>query len=403
VRRNSGRWVPPVTPRVVQRLRLRNLEDERRATDRSNVGAVAKNGGGLGMRDKRKLVLGISAGVVAIVAAVAAAASAGKLDWLPVFGGSGETSESVPAAAANELARRFAPVLRLAAGEPFVPLSRKEYLSVAALDSSTGGPLTITRPLSLPQLPVTPACPRRCRLFLDLDDTSRPGGHTALGPYRRLESRAHPSGTPPTVYYHVLHWTPSNDYTVQYWFLYLFNSFPFDHHESDWEDVIVRVSDDKSPEEVFFSTHARGRTAKWTDVESTGDHPVVYPARGSHANYANTGRRGSQPVLIACKAVLHRLACFSSHGRALRDRSDGCGTTLGPQGVSARPRAAAADSLCASLAPQGVGPVIGYTLRPLTWPAFAGNYGPYKNKFFRDPQRRPVEWPKALDWLESAR
>ena len=51
----------------------------------------------------------------------------------------------------------------------------------------------------------------------------------------------------------------------------------------------------------------------------------------------------------------------------------------------------------------GVGPVVEYVLRPLTWPAFAGNYGPYKKKFFRDPQRRKVEWPKTLDWLESGR
>src|SRR5205814_1527805 len=127
---------------------------------------------------------------------------------------------------------------------------------------------TTTKRPSLSQLPVTPACPRRCRLYLDLEEGGGPGGHAALTPYKRLETRALRAATRPTVYYHVLHYTPSGDYTVQYWFLYLFNAFRFDYHESDWENVIVHASDEKAPEEVFFSTHARGRTASWKDAES---------------------------------------------------------------------------------------------------------------------------------------
>src|SRR5438067_5942423 len=285
--RNPGRGVPPVAPGVVQRVRLGERDDECRAPPRRKLGRARRKGSRLVVKNRRKLVLGVAVGAVA-VGLVALAASAGKLDCVPVFGGSGETPETVTAPTARELAREFAPVIRLAAQDPFAPIDRAEDLSVADLDTSSGGPVTVTRRPSLSQLPVTPPCPKRCRLYLDLEERGGPGGHTKLGSYTTLESTAEPPGVPPTVYYHVLHYTPSGDYTVQYWFLYLFNSFPFDHHESDWDDVIVRVSDARAPEEVFFSTHARGRTASWKDVESTGDHVVDYSAFGSHANYANT-------------------------------------------------------------------------------------------------------------------
>lgn len=344
-------------------------------------------------------------GGAVIVGVLLVAADLYWFHWTPIFRGSGETSEAVAPKQARELARRFAPVIRLAAGEAFVPLSRGAYLSVADLKAvSSGGVATFTHHPSLAQLPVTPPCARRCRLFLDLEEKPEPGDRTLLASYARLETRARASAAGPLVYYNVLRYTPSGDYTVQYWFLYLFNRFRFDNHESDWEEVIVHLDAETVPQEVFFSTHSRGQTESWKSVATTsGEHPLVFSGLGSHANFKDIGLHGFHQVLIACKAVLRQRVCLTSRTRLIRDRSDGCGPTLVPRGVAGPPRPAPEKRLCVRFARTGVGPTVEYGLQPLFWPVFAGNYGPHKTKFFRDPQRRPLEWSKSLDWLESVR
>jgi Vacuolar protein sorting-associated protein 62 len=344
----------------------------------------------------------ISLLVLAILVLVAGVLAA--IRWVNPFGGSDETPEAVAGSLAGQLAKRFAPVLRLAAREPFVPLDRARYLSVADLvEVSAAGSRAIASP-SPAALPVQSACGDGCRIFLDLQESTKPGGHLQLGAYKRLESRALRAEAQPSVYYHVTHYTPSDDYTVQYWFLYLFNHFPFDDHESDWEESIVRIDEDRHPQEVFFSTHSRGITRAWDDVEHVGDHPVLYVALGSHANYPRPGRLGTQRVLLGCKAVLRKVACISAHGVLVKDRSNGCGGTVAPADVSEVSRSQDEARLCRSVSRAGASSsVLHYSLLRLGWPAFVGNYGPYTRKFFRDPQRRRVEWGSPLDWLESVR
>jgi Vacuolar protein sorting-associated protein 62 len=344
----------------------------------------------------------ISLLVLAILALVAAALAAIK--WGNPFGGSGETPEAVTGPLAGQLARRFAPVLRLAAHESFVPLDRARYLSVADLvEVSTTGSKAIASP-SPAALPVRSACGEDCRIFLDLQESPKPGGHHQLRAYERLERRALRAGARPSVYYHVTRYTPSGHYTIQYWFLYLFNRFRFDDHESDWEQSIVRVDEDQHLQEVFYSTHSRGITRARDDVERVGDHPVLYVARGSHANYPSRGRHGTQQVLLGCKAVLHKVACISANGVLVKDRSNGCGDTVAPADVAEAPRSPAKVRLCRSVGGGAASSnVLHYSLLRLGWPAFVGNYGPYATKLFRDPQRRRLEWGSPLEWLESVR
>jgi hypothetical protein len=80
---------------------------------------------------------------------------------------------------------------------------------------------------------------------------------------------------------------------LQYWLYYPFNDWN-NKHESDWEMIQLMfdassASDalKRSPTEVGYSQHEGAERAAWDDskLEKKGLHPVVYPGRGSHANY----------------------------------------------------------------------------------------------------------------------
>jgi hypothetical protein len=66
------------------------------------------------------------------------------------------------------------------------------------------------------------------------------------------------------------------------------------HHEGDWECVIVRVdgplTGTTALREVYYSQHSGGEWVQATGVELSDDgRPVVYSARNSHANYPKAG------------------------------------------------------------------------------------------------------------------
>ena len=95
--------------------------------------------------------------------------------------------------------------------------------------------------------------------------------------------------------------------TIQYWFFYSFNYQPvsaFDfgplrggvvkggYHEGDWESVAVLLSGHRHrPRYFWMARHKDGRMLPWgdEDLAKVGDHPVVYAARGSHADYESCG------------------------------------------------------------------------------------------------------------------
>ncbi|MGH3037977.1 MAG: hypothetical protein ACRDLZ_00990 [Gaiellaceae bacterium] len=95
---------------------------------------------------------------------------------------------------------------------------------------------------------------------------------------------------------------------LEYWFYYYFNDFN-NKHESDWEGIQLVFDADTvaealrtEPSEVGFAQHEGGESADWNDekLEKVGDHPVVYPAAGSHASYFTDnlwlGRSASEGV-----------------------------------------------------------------------------------------------------------
>lgn len=60
-------------------------------------------------------------------------------------------------------------------------------------------------------------------------------------------------------------------------------------HIGDWEHNMVRFKDGK-PQAIWYSQHGNGQAFSYKAVEKIGLRPVSYSAKGSHANYAITGK-----------------------------------------------------------------------------------------------------------------
>jgi hypothetical protein len=89
---------------------------------------------------------------------------------------------------------------------------------------------------------------------------------------------------------------------IQYWLAYFYNDWA-NIHQMDWEQVSVYVHLSKKAHvtqaqarECAFSAHFGGIFSPWNEVsyqvslgDHVGDHPVVYVAQGSHANYPKPG------------------------------------------------------------------------------------------------------------------
>lgn len=78
---------------------------------------------------------------------------------------------------------------------------------------------------------------------------------------------------------------------------------PGDHygnHVGDWEHNMIRFRDSK-PTGIYFSQHGSGQSCAWDDgtcLSKQGDRPVVFSARGSHANYPSEGHHIHDDALI---------------------------------------------------------------------------------------------------------
>lgn len=89
-----------------------------------------------------------------------------------------------------------------------------------------------------------------------------------------------------------VYWTSTrcdnNSYAIQYWLYYFRDSkvAGMGGHPGDWEVVTVFFNSNKNPISVSFSQHDGQKTMSWSEAEKIdSNHPVVYVAKGSHANY----------------------------------------------------------------------------------------------------------------------
>jgi len=86
--------------------------------------------------------------------------------------------------------------------------------------------------------------------------------------------------------------------TIQYWLFYYFNKW-LNNHEGDWENITLVFNEPSvefildnnvMPISAAYSEHFSAGKKWWSELEVENDtHPVVYVAKGSHANYFTPG------------------------------------------------------------------------------------------------------------------
>ena len=210
----------------------------------------------------------------------------------------------------RRLAAKYAPIVMLRAqDDPPCDNTREQYL-----------PTTVDAVLGNPRVELVPpsgsARPRKraptaadiaglgSNWYLDLPGNPLSPGCTFARDFAGLRKGGR---TPALTYAHIARQRGQTGLALQYWFFYYFNQFN-DLHESDWEGMQILFDADSAsgalaegPSEIGLFQHEGGERAEWDDekVERRGNHPIVYPAAGSHATFYESsiflenGRAGS--------------------------------------------------------------------------------------------------------------
>jgi hypothetical protein len=232
----------------------------------------------------------------------------------------------------RELAERFSPILRYDSRELFVPIRRGAYVGRTQLKEQEGRFFRLLNAIPKEEtLPVFEgACIRLrgCVYMLDVRGVEPDPPKPSQAAYGLIQRRLLRSGERPTIYAHVTQYEDSGDYAIQYWFLYLFN-FRLNEHESDWEQITVRLNEDKEPVDAYYSAHEGGNVRLWSAIDKRREHPVDYVALGSHANYFEPGRH---PVKVGCKRVVGSIKSCLRGRKLLVDVNDAKGDNLSPIG-----------------------------------------------------------------------
>lgn len=101
---------------------------------------------------------------------------------------------------------------------------------------------------------------------------------------------------PPVGYRRVLH--AAGFYWIQFWLFYAFNPWAIGgvgSHEGDWEFVQFGCVDEHGERPAYVTAsqhHTGGKREPWAVARGTDVRPLIYVARGSHANYFAPGIQG---------------------------------------------------------------------------------------------------------------
>jgi hypothetical protein len=202
------------------------------------------------------------------------------------------TSSAASGGALQQLAARYAPVVRLSeqeepcsSGEAFEPIDVRAIFGndeVAFRGPWSGANLVKVAPT------LADVSTGRYGYALDFPGDALSSSACSYEEWQRRIT----AGRKPTVYAHEA--TESGRLALQYWFFYVYNDFN-NLHEGDWE--LIQLNFDAAtldaalrtrPTEVGYSQHNGAERAEWGSDKLElvgGTHPVVYPAEGSHANY----------------------------------------------------------------------------------------------------------------------
>jgi hypothetical protein len=85
---------------------------------------------------------------------------------------------------------------------------------------------------------------------------------------------------------------PPGSEILQYWFFYYDQPNFLDGggaHEGDWEGIQILLDPNGTPINITYNQHKSGEECDWNYADHVGLHPVVYPAKSSHASYFYPG------------------------------------------------------------------------------------------------------------------
>ena len=195
---------------------------------------------------------------------------------------------SVRAQTNQELASKYAPVLRFTSGEKFYPTSAEYIVSSSVLKQrySDGSSSIVDSAPSPGNLGIYTSND----LFLD----------NKLDTFETIAAD-YDADTASNSYFTYVNVVRSDSTTViQYWLFYIFNNGPMNDHQGDIEVIQVFLDSFGDPQTVLASQHGAGQNVDWNDVEKSDDHPVIYVAEGSHANYFRSyqGRMGLENDVV---------------------------------------------------------------------------------------------------------
>jgi len=220
--------------------------------------------------------------------------------------------EAQSRAAAEALAKRYAPITMLREEEdPPCETSAEQY-EPTTVETMLGNP-TVTLNAWIPGkgLIAVKKAPTAADIagltgdyYLNLEGEVLEDTCVYARAFRKLVAEGK---APPVTYAHIAREQGHSGFALQYWFFWYFNQFN-DLHEGDWEGMQLTFAADspkqalaEEPGEIIVFQHAGGERADWDDekVQKEGDHPIVYPAAGSHATfydsavYVQNGQNGS--------------------------------------------------------------------------------------------------------------
>jgi hypothetical protein len=210
--------------------------------------------------------------------------------------------------------------------------------------------------------------------FLDFPGNPRRPGCTYDRDYQELKA-----SNPPVAYAHVQTQPGFDGLALQYWFFYYLNDWN-NRHEGDWEMIQLAFAAGSAaealgqdPVRVAYSQHEGGEVADWDEgkVEKEEGRPVVYVARGSHANYFQPG---------------------TYIGVAREGAGFGCEDSSDPlRRVPLEARLVPAEFS---------GPD-----SPFAWVEFGGRWGELQGKHFDGPTgpAQKEKWEKPFTWEEELR
>jgi hypothetical protein len=249
-------------------------------------------------------------------------------------------AQAVGAPAPGALLQRYAPVLTLAPREPFPPLRVSGFLASAVLEqrapdgayAAVGTPARDGSDLPLQDLAGCTSTPLSPCYRLNVEPCQAADGPAALDCYA-----AH--ATLPVTYARFQ--AVGGRIVLQYWFLYeddlllapVAGGALWQAHEGDWEAVAVVLDAGGAPLEAAYSQHCAGQVRPWDEVPlAGGDHPQVFVALGSHANYFTAG---PHPIPESCYPPQVG-AVLAQFGVTPMDTT-GAGAVVAPRVVRIRP------------------------------------------------------------------